>query len=158
LTLSRVAALQKIASYYFEHKDTPRSREVLAAAVKIAEAAEDDADKAIAFLILTSAALKIDAIRAPETMQEAIKVINGLSRPAPAERADSAAQKVDTDDLLRVVGSIIPAFRALAQKDEATAFSLASGIRRQEVKAAAAFGAITGLFAAGESVPSPSRQ
>src|SRR5919206_2346906 len=91
--LSRAFALQKIALYFFEAKDLVQAREIMNAAAKVAAESENTADKAVAFLLLTSAFTKIDEFRVPDTMKNAIGVINTLPRLESGERANADKRK-----------------------------------------------------------------
>jgi hypothetical protein len=141
--LRRAAAWRKIALYFYESKDVPRSRELMDRAVKLIADSENDTAKATAYLEMIPAFAKIDEQRINELSQGAIKIINALPEPSLDDKPGSAARKEHARNLMVIAYQVIPAFRLLARRDEQGTLGLAEGIRLREIKTAAIFATIT---------------
>lgn len=156
LPLNRALAKQKIAVHHFGSGDIGRAREVMGEAFKLADSAENDAQKAIALLQLAVGFARIDAARMPEVMQAAIRVINNL--PTSEERRGSEARNDHIKrTLMPVVWNIFPVFRALARANADETLQLASSIRRREMRGAATLGAAVAILSQDENAQTTSR-
>jgi tetratricopeptide (TPR) repeat protein len=143
--LQRATALQRLALYFFETKDTVRAREVLADALKIVESASDDAPKAAALLNLAVAYLKIDDMHVFPTIHAALKIIDNLPGLMPGVKPGSEAHLKYVQMLLQLAYNLVPVFHLLSQKDEIGTFSAANRLHLPELKASAILGASTGV-------------
>jgi hypothetical protein len=139
----RSSALQKVALSLQASNDVMGARDTLHAAVKLTEAAGNDADKAVALLDLAVSYLKVDERRALELAKAAVNVINKTSAIPQAAAVGSDEQLHNTDDLLKIAYKLIPAFQAFGAANESAASGLASELQRPEFKTAATFGTYT---------------
>lgn len=140
--LLRASAVQRLALHHHAGGDTPRAREALDDALKLAARAPEGAAKVTTLLAAVAASLKVDELRATEIAQSAVKALNGV----PADGAaggESRHRQVET--ALQIAYPLLPVFERLAQRDEAAAGALAGKIHRAELRAAALLGAAVGL-------------
>ncbi|MDT4953065.1 MAG: hypothetical protein QOJ02_1203 [Acidobacteriota bacterium] len=149
--LKRASIMQIFAAHFFKLNDLVSARERLSNAVKLIESAENNADKAVAFLKTIPLFIKVDNQRALEVAQAAVKVINNIPGPNPEDKPGSAARSdYISKTMMPIAWHLIPAFRSLAETDSLGTFSLADSIMRREIKASANFGASIGIRAADE--------
>lgn len=149
--LNRASAMQKLALFFFDSKDTVRAREWMNDTVKLIESSDNEFEKARKLFEIVSAYKKIDDSRVSELIQSAIKSCNRISKPSQNEKADNDARKAYAESLTNVTWHAIPAFRLLFQQDEIGAYSIAGSIQQPEIKAAALWGITSGALESGKS-------
>lgn len=139
----RASALQKIALFYIQKaNDVVSARGTLESALKLLKATDDNAAKAGALLDLASSYAKVDGQRTPEVLRMAVTIINNTLEVSGTPHSDGAKlNSVETK--MMIASRLIPAFRSLAAVDEYEATTVANGIQRRDLKAAAKVGVHT---------------
>ena len=141
----RSAALQKIALYYNQRAgDTVSARTTLDAAYKLLRSADHSGPNVGALLDLAGSYAKVDGQAAAEVLRAAVKEINEVPEAAAQPRV-TAARPSDVENLMAIAYRLIPAFKSLAEANQYEAKSVASGLQRQDLKAAARFGVYTAV-------------
>lgn len=151
--LKRAAAAQRLALYYHEAQDLPRALEVMGDAVKLIEGSDEGVGKVVSLLSAVNAALKMDALRAAELADSAVKAVNNLPGRRPDDKPGSEGHLKHVDAMIDVAYYLIPVFERLAQRDEGGTVGLAGRLRQRELKAAALFGVATVADAAARKKP-----
>lgn len=147
----RSSALQKLALYFQASSDPLRARDTLNSALKLTEASDDDAEKAVALLDLAHSFLKVDSQRALVLARAAVKTINKTPAVMRKAEAGSDTHLGDVENMMKIAYRIVPTFQALGATGQSTALELAEDIQRQELKTAAKFGAYTGSPTVGKN-------
>lgn len=155
--LKRASAMQRLAIYYYEAQDLPRALEVMGDAVKLIEGSDDGVGKAMSMLSAVNAALRMDALRAVELAQSAVKAINNLPGRRPDDKPGSEGHLKHVEAMIDVANYLIPVFERLAQRDEGGTLNLAGRLRQQELRAAALFGVATGMDATSRKRPAATK-
>ena len=151
LPLNRASAMQKLALFFFDSKDTIRAREWMNDTVKLVESSDNEFEKARKLFEIVPAYRKIDDSRVSDLIQSAIKSSNRISKPSQNGKIDNNARKAYAESLTNVTWHTIPAFRVLFQQDEIGAYSMAKEIQQPEIRAAALWGITSGALESGKS-------
>lgn len=139
----RSSALQKIALHLHAANDSAGALEALNAALKIVNASDDGADKAVALLDLAGSYAKVDSQRVQELVRAAIKVINNTPEVMRKAGEGETAHLNDVETIMKLAYAITPTFQMLGAADPGGTQTLADSIQPRELKIAASVGAST---------------
>jgi hypothetical protein len=144
--LARATGMQKLALHFHRADDPVRAGQRLAESIKLIESAPQGPEKATAMFKTVPLSIRVDGQGALALARKAVKAINELPRPrAESEPGSEAHELYVSKTVIPLAWFIIPVFRALAEADEQGALAAADAINSRPLRAAAVFGAATGV-------------
>lgn len=157
---NKASSMQKLALVFLEAKEPNRAVIWMIEVAKSIEAIEDDAVKVRKLFEIIPVYKKIDETKVFESALTALKFLEKMQKSRANEKNDSSTRKTYVESLTNIVWHAIPAFRILTKQDENWAASIASGIARPEIKAAAFWGLTMELLetSKNQDVPAKTKQ
>lgn len=143
---NKATALHKMAVLLFESGDQVRARQIFDEAIAKAESVDGNTDKAMVFLALVRASLKVDKSRTIEIFQLASRAINRLPSPKFDDDLNSNEKHKQILELLWVARAVVPVFKEMGKEDDLSARSLLQDIKQRGIREAAEFGVCIGVL------------
>jgi len=135
----KIAALQKLALYFFESKDLVKARELLDDTLKAINSIDEKTQKSLALLRVLPLVAKVNNENVPVIGEQIVKSINSI--PSPDSMTDKAVlTNYVQKTLMPLAWQALPVFQALTERDENLALDLASKIQVKEIKTSALLG------------------
>jgi hypothetical protein len=139
----RAYLLAKVARALFDKKDTARASEVLADARQSVARADEGAEKAQAWLLITEVETRLDPMRGFEGMEATVKAFNDIAPEAPT--AAGQPPRAPAFNLSSMLTSFFkleqpdfaPSFVLLARADFNRAVQLAQTLRKNDLSVVA---------------------
>ena len=135
----KIAALQKLALYFFESKDLVKARELLDDTLKAINSIDEKTQKSLALLRVLPLVAKVNNENVPVIGEQIRKSINSI--PSPDSTTDKAVlTNYVQKTLMPLTWQALPVFQALAERDENLASDVASKIQVKEIRTSALLG------------------